>query len=308
MMNNKAQKNVDGFAFASLIDENVCDALIIKENPDALCVYEEYFAGSRTLEECIEYVNNNKIEIAIIIGNDLSFLNRCPSIKRFVFYLNTENRETPKMSYLSKLRGIKSFGISGFDGIDKLSINGTSPLLFQKLKTLKYLSLCSYDVESKKANERISTFEDFDLPKLVKLSASQCNISSLEGIQNCPSLQWINLDYMKNLADISSLATLAPTLRALCIDHCPKITDFSVISKLNNLEYLELRGKNEIPSLDFIKNLPNLKLINLSMNVLDGDFSALKNVRYADVICKRHYNLKNKDLPKDRTDLGFEFI
>jgi hypothetical protein len=53
----------------------------------------------------------------------------------------------------------------------------------------------------------IKTFEDFDLPKLVKLSAGRCDISSLEGIQNCPELQWIDLDYMRNLIDISDLTT-----------------------------------------------------------------------------------------------------
>ena len=133
------------------------------------------------------------------------------------------------------------------------------------------------------------------------------SITSLKGIQNCPKLQWVDMEYMRTLSDVSDLVSLAPTLRLLSIENCPKITDFSVISELKKLEYLELHGKNELPNLDFIKELPNLKLVNLSMNVLDGDISCLQNIQYADVVCKRHYNLKNKDLPKDRTGLGFEF-
>ena len=158
------------------------------------------------------------------------------------------------------------------------------------------------------SKERITTIEDFDLPELLKLSLLQCNITSLKGIQNCPKLQWLDMTYMRSLTDISDLVSLAPTLRMLSIQSCPKITDFSVISNLKELEYLELHGKNELPNLDFIKELPKLKLVNLSMNVIDGDISCLQNIQYADVVCKRQYNLKNKDLSKDRTDLGFKFI
>jgi hypothetical protein len=112
---------------------------------------------------------------------------------------------------------------------------------------------------------------------------------------------------MRNLSDISGLATLAPTLRMLAFENCPKITDFSVISELKELEYLELKGKNELPNIEFIKALPKLKFLILTMNVLDGDVSCLQRLQYVDAVCKRHYNLKSQDLPKDRTDLGFEF-
>ena len=297
----------DGFAFAPLMNENICDAIIIKETPSASCVYEPYSMGSRTLEEYIEYVNLNKLESAIVVANDLSFLKRCPTIKHFVFYLNTEKSQVPKMSYLSMLQGIRSFQIGGCVGVDELYTGGTSPLVFQKLKTLKHLNMWGVDEKSDVKKEKITTLEDFDMPELLKFSIMQCSITSLKGIQNCPKLQWVDMEYMRTLSDISDLVSLAPTLRLLSIENCPKITDFSVISKLKKLEYLELHGKNELPNLDFIKELPNLKLVNLSMNVLDGDISCLQNVQYADVVCKRHYNLKNKDLPKDRTGLGFEF-
>lgn len=301
----------DGFAFAPLINDGICDALIVRETLDATCVYEPYSIGSRTLEECIEYINSHNLESAIIIANDLSFLNKCPSIKHFVFYLNLGNLQMPKMSYLSMLPGVRSFRVGGFEGVDELYTGGRSSLVFQKLKTLKNLNMWGINdkLDSKEnSKERITTIEDFDLPELLKLSLLQCNITSLKGIQNCPKLQWLDMTYMRSLTDISDLISLAPTLRMLSIQSCPKITDFSVISNLKELEYLELHGKNELPNLDFIKELPKLKLVNLSMNVIDGDISCLQNIQYADVVCKRHYNLKNKDLSKYRTDLGFKFI
>lgn len=309
--NNKECIIRDGFTFAPLLNNDCCDALIVKETPTATCIYEPYSVRSRTLDECMEYINTHKLENVIVIANDLSFLNNCPSIKHFVFYLNLENRQIPKMSYLSMLPGVRSFRVGGYEGVDELYIGGRSPLVFQKLKTLKNLNMWGINDKldnNENRKERITTIEDFDLPELLKLSLQQCNITSLKGIQNCPKLQWLDMTYMRSLTDISDLALLAPTLRMLSIESCPKIIDFSVISKLKELEYLELHGKNELPNLDFIKELPKLKLVNLSMNVLDGDISCLQNIQYADVVCKRHYNLKNKDLPKEITDLGFKYI
>ena len=312
-MNDKNEVCIvrDGFAFAPLLNNDCCDALIVRETPTATCVYEPYSVGSRTLDECIEYINTHKLENVIVIANDLSFLNNCPSVKHFVFYLNLENRQVPKMSYLSMLPGVRSFRVGGYEGVDELYTGGRSSLVFQKLKTLKHLNMWGINDKldnNENRKERITTIEDFDLPELLKLSLLQCNITSLKGIQNCPKLQWLDMTYMRSLTDISDLVSLAPTLRMLSIKSCPKVIDFSAISKLKELEYLELHGKNEIPNLDFIKELPKLKLVNLSMNVLDGDISCLQNIQYADVVCKRHYNLKNKDLPKDRTDLGFKYI
>lgn len=299
----------DGYAFTALTREDICDALIIRETPTASCVYPPYSAGTRTVEECVDYINANQVESAVVIANDLSILKRCPSVRHFVFYPNRENGGTPQLSYLSMLPGIRSFH-AGADGVDELYTGGTSPLVFQKLKTLKQLNMWGVDDtrDNRQPREKITSIEDLDLPALLKFSISQCTLTTLRGIQNCPRLQWVDMEYMRTLSDISDLASLAPTLRLLSIENCPRITDFGVIARLKELEYLELKGKNELPNLDFIRELPKLKLLNLSMNVLDGDLSCLRNIQYADVVCKRHYNLKNKDLPKDRTGLGFEFV
>ncbi len=292
---------LDGFAFAELTKKNVFDALIIRETSTAFCVHDSYSVGDRTIDECIELVNKFKLESVIIISNDISFLKQCHSVKNFVFYLNLENPTTPKLSYLSTVPGIKSFHINGYTGIDELYTECISTLCFQKLKTLRCLNICGTEDKG----YRFQNLENFDLPELLKFDIVQCNIKTISGIEKCSKLQWLSLFGLRSLTDISVLECLAPTLRALSIDNCPKIIDFDVIEKLKNLEYIELCGKNDIPSLEFIKALPKLKFIKVSMNVLNGDISPCLNLQYADVICKKNYNFKNKDLPKDRTDLGF---
>jgi hypothetical protein len=61
---------------------------------------------------------------------------------------------------------------------------------------------------------------------------------------------------------------------------------------------LVLFGSNTLESLNFLENMPNLKSFRFTMNVLDGDLGLCKNVPY--VYCKnrKHYNLKDDDLPK----------
>ncbi len=296
---------LDGFAFTELTQKNVFDALIIRETLTAFCIHDAYSIGSRTLTECIELINKFMLESVIVIANDLSFLKQCPTVKHFVFYLNLENQTLPKMSYLSTVPGIRNFRIDGISGVEELYTGGVSPFFFQKLKSLKFLNMSGTDRQSNNKSSQIQTIENFDLPELLKLDMMQCNISSLSGIEKCPKLQWLSLFNMRNLSDISMLDDLAPTLRLLSIENCPKIEDFNVIEKLKNLEYLELCGKNEIPSLEFIKGLPNLKFLKVSMNILDGDVSPCLDLQYADVVCKKHYNLSNKKLPKDKTEIAF---
>jgi hypothetical protein len=284
----------EGFAFTELTKKDVFDALVVNTS-----------AGTQNADECIDFINHNRLESAVFFTNDMSLLKQCPTIKHFTLY-PADGNNIVKYYSLPMLQGIRNFSLDS-RGINELYTGGSSPLYFQKLKTLKHLNMRGTDEKSDDKKASIKTIEDFDLPELTKLSIIQCGITSLKGIENCPKLQWLDLSYMRNLSDISGLATLAPTLRMLAFENCPKLTDFSVISELKELEYLELKGKNELPNINFIKALPKLKFLILTMNVLDGDMSCLQRLQYVDAVCKRHYNLKSQDLPKDRTDLGFEF-
>ena len=291
----------DGFVFTALTKNDVFDALVVKE-----CI--DNSDCTRTVAECIELINYYKLKSAVFITNDFSLVKQCPTVIHFTLYLDTDIDSPLQYSSLALLPGIRQFSLDSQIGITDLYTGGNSPLVFQKLKSLKRLNMYGGDDKSGDKTTSISTIDNFNLPNLIKLSITQCGITSLDGVQNCPKLQWLALSYMKNLYDISALTSLAPTLRMLAIENCPKITDFNAISTLRELEYLELKGRNELPNLDFLKKLPKLKFLILTMNVLDGNVSCLQNIQYVDAVCKRHYNLKGKDLPKDRSNLGFEFI
>ena len=138
----------------------------------------------------------------------------------------------------------------------------------------------------------------FDFSELEKLDLCQSSIRSLNGIDQAACIQKLSLSYCRSLEDVAALASVGKTLTSLEIESCGKIKDFSWLYHLPNLENLVLFGSNTLPNLGFLESMPNLKSFRFTMNALDGDLGLCQNIPY--VYCKnrKHYNLKNEDLPK----------
>ena len=127
-------------------------------------------------------------------------------------------------------------------------------------------------------------------------------IQSLDGIEAARKLHRLELSYNRSLTDISALRHLKDSLQLLEIEACGKIRDFSVLNELENLEFLTLKGSNVLPDLSFLRSLPKLKNLHLTMCVEDGDLSLCEHLPYARIQNRKHYSHKDKDLPKDYTD------
>ena len=145
-------------------------------------------------------------------------------------------------------------------------------------------------------------------PRLKQVELLQCTMRSLNGIQQYP-LQALSLSHLRRMEDISALSGCAGTLRMLSIDACGKIRDFSCLKQLTSLEYLQLHGRNVLPDLRFLNEMPKLKVFNFTMTVADGDLSPCLSLPYATFSGgKRNYNLKDRDLPKNADVSGFSLI
>ena len=145
--------------------------------------------------------------------------------------------------------------------------------------------------------------------ELDTLHMMQCGIYSLNGIETSHKMQCLYLHYNRSLNDINALKKVKHTLKALRIENCPKITDFTVLKELENLELLELSGSNILPNLNFLKTMKNLKTFTFSMNVLDGDLSPCMALSYVySEKDRKYYNLKDADLPKGKYLRGNEDI
>lgn len=147
-------------------------------------------------------------------------------------------------------------------------------------------------------------------PSLRNLSIYGGKRTSIEHIEELPDLQCLFLSYARNLSDISALEKVKKTLKLLYIDHCPKIEDYTVLEKLENLQTLMIYGSNKISDIHFIREIKSLKRFWFSVNIADGDLTpCLELEGAACLINRKHYNLKEKDLPKnDECSFGSEEI
>ncbi len=312
---------IDGFGFTALtFPANVHDAIIVKCPDISECLTPRFNVPYHKITEYIQYINANKIEKAQIFIDDISFIAKCPSLKHI--YICPSYAASPNFDYspLYDLPEVQSFSCqtvygrgdcyqttvdySKINGLIDLGVNHTKGTLnFNRIPHLKSLSISHFTGKSRDLTDL------FFSRNLDTLRMICCGIKSLNGIEISHSMQCLYLHNLRSLQDISALESVKDTLKALCIDCCGKIDDFSVLNKLENLELLRLNGNNTLPNLDFLKSLKNLKTFVFDMKIADGDLSPCLNISY--VYCGKnykHYNYKDCDLPKGTFKRGNDGI
>jgi len=305
---------IDGYGYTSITNpRNVHDAIIIKCDGMSSCRAPNYNSPYHTLEEYTEIINANKIEKAQIILNDISFLNNTPSLKYLdiipsyqasadfdfsplydlpnLVSLSCNNTYGNEMQYTGKI------DCSKFDNLVDLGISVNKNLLnLDKIETLKSLHISEFKGKNSDLTD-LTNSKELDTLRLIK-----CKNHSLNGIDFYDKLQCLYIEYNHSLKDISALKKVKKSLKALRVECCPKIQDFSVLEELENLEMLELIGNNAVDNFSFLKKMKRLSHFSFSMKVLDGDLSLCMDIPRVDVLRQyKHYNLHNNDLPKSKT-------
>lgn len=310
--------NRSGFKFVGGGKLYIYNNLLVYSPDSARADAGYYGPPGRTLEEHIALINTMDLEKATIIADDLRFLPRCPSLKNISINHAKGIDHELDFSPLYELPQVESVSIAAPNmGLSK---GPAIHIDFTRLAGLRSVSVCTNDVYNyhlvptleklwHSNDKRHRDLTDISCSyKLKSLDLMCCSTKSLEGIGQFP-LQQVSLSYLRGLEDISALSGCANTLRCLNIDHCGKVKDFSCLQELHNLECLHLDGGQILPDLSFLRNMPKLRIFTFSMTVENGDLTPCLDVPY--VYCskiKRHYNLKDKDLPRDKDALGFELI
>lgn len=301
----------DNFEFCSIVHPiKVHDAIIVRNPIDADAKSPRLSFSRKSLTEHIEYINNNNIQKARVFAEDISFLSSCKSLHyidmipadsamdRFDFdpiyklpdichltCKTTYGMQDEKQSQIDfeRLNSLVSLQASEMSTISNMNV-------LSNLKTLKfYNSTCKCD----------DLTQVFSSSELDLLSLRGIRIKSLKGIGASEKLVQVDLSHNRSLSDISDLYSVRNTLKFLFIESCPKITDFSVLEELKNLEYLELCGSNTLPNLNFIEKLPKLKCFIFSMKIDNCDLSPCLKLQYSrSEKNRKEYNLHDKELPK----------
>lgn len=306
-------KNVDGLTFVPVTYPlNKPDGILIED---------------LDLPYLINYIKEKKIKKAFVQGmSRFDFLKDCPSLEHlgiqfrlpFCAYKTVPMRGNRiyyeyDLSSLYHLPSLKSLTIID---LEEPFVHPSMHLDISKLPKLEmyygeHAFVTNLDQAVSLRSLNLDHYSQRDFTKLYRLKRLDtigltCSkLYTLDGCEAFHELMCLYLHYNRSLKDISALSKVKETLRALRIENCPKIEDFSVLGELENLELLELSGSNVLPSLDFLKTMKNLKLFMFNMNVLNGDLTPCLNVSHVySEKNRRHYNLKDEELPKGKFVMG----
>lgn len=298
----------DGFMFKALDLPRVFDAIVIRNPNDIACPLYQHIRSQRSLDEHIEFINENDVKKAVVLADDISFLADCKGLETVELIAIGEEHYDFSALYLMPELFSLTFPTMPFDGITVKEKPD-----YAKLGALRELTVCdtAHGLTDAKALRKLSVSNVkkacndatalFSSEELEVLSVNGCGIKSLTGISGTKRLETLMLLNNKALAEVGEVRECAATLKTLVISNCAKITDFSFLHDLHKLEHLEMHGSNSIESLSFLKDMPELKVFSFGVNVVDGDLTPC-----LDIPCvylekaRKHYNLKNGDLPKNR--------
>lgn len=308
----------DGFVFTSFTKPlRVFDAIVIRQATKTPGDSFGYPNSLHSLEEHIALINEFKIEKAVILAESLDFIELCPTLVHLRIIPAHSAGNKFDYSPLYKKPLVKSLGCltkygvkqcynttiecDKINGLEEIVVTNSNFKNYEKIKTLKSIEFENF-TESDLNNA-------FGSDILDTIYLCKCKIESLDGIEKSKKMQCLYLYYHRKLRDINALKKVKNTLKTLRIENCPKIEDFSVLGELDNLELLELKGSNKIPSLDFLRKMKNLKTFLFNMEIEDGDLSPCLNLSYVySSKNRKYYNLKDKDLPKLKYVRGNESI
>lgn len=316
---NQLPLYTDDFFFTFSDNVNVKDTIVIFNPANAMIVTPVLLRSRKSLDEHIEFIRTNNYKKAIVVGDDIEFLKRCPSLEYLQVYpsINANNFNYSPLYELPNLKTLHCetmYGLKAMYDVDEDVKVAT--IDYSRLLGLKELIVKGGEghLNVQAAENVVSLQMNFGFPNsktllgslpsksLRCLSICQAPIHSLEGIEYTSQLYRLELAHNRRLTDISPLRHLRDSLAFLEIDTCGKIRDFSVLSEMHNLEFLTLKGSNTLPDLSFLKGMPKLKNLHLTMNVADGDMSLCQTLPYVRIQNRKHFSLKDKDLPKNFTD------
>ena len=302
----------------------VKDAIVIWNPSDAMIVTPVLPRSKKTLEEHIAYIQSNNIKKAIVAAEDIAFLQQCTGLEYLMVYpaLSAENFDYSPLYEMPNIKWLQCKTMYGLKAMYNVKETvKVSDLDYSRFPNLKVLIIDGekghQNVQAAGTVETLAFVSDYPGSRnlsgfvpgesLVSFSIANSPIQTLDGIETASKLRRLELSCNRKLTDISALRHLRHSLAYLEIDSCGKISDFSVLSELQALECLILKGTNTLADLSFLKDLPKLKNLTFEMNVSDGDLSLCEHIPYVSIKNRKHYSHKDSDLPKGYIDLDKVF-
>lgn len=136
------------------------------------------------------------------------------------------------------------------------------------------------------------------LTKLRYLNLYKTGILDLFGIENLTKLESLKIDTAAKLKTLYGLSKKNTFLKTIDIYGAKNLRDYSAIENAISLENIWITKTGDLPSINFLRSLKNVRNVAVGSKVIDGDMSFLKSIEVVNFKDYPHYNLKMKDLKK----------
>lgn len=130
-------------------------------------------------------------------------------------------------------------------------------------------------------------------PDLEDLGLTQGNHKDLEMLKSFKKLKKLYLAYIPSIKDSFGLKYIYDTVEEIDIEACNNLVIEEHLPHFKKLKLLRLESKNDLKDLKWVEKLPNLEFLALgNTNVVDGDFTPVKDIKYVSMSSKKHYNYR----------------
>lgn len=112
--------------------------------------------------------------------------------------------------------------------------------------------------------------------KLEHLRLDYSKLTSLCGIEGCSKLKVANIYSAPHLKSLDFSPSAAKSINRLSLEKCKQIVDYEMIEKMLCLEFLYIFESAPIHSVDFLRNMKELRYAYIGVDILDKNVSFLK--------------------------------
>jgi len=262
---------------------------------------EEVFnLDNSDLEKKIDYIITNKIKS---ISIDITLI-EFDFLKKIDFIEGVYVSENIILENFYTLKNLKrivfnikkkklEINFSKFPKMELLSIDWHKDFPdLSKNENLKDLSIWNFKPKSK-------SFSELSLPKnLEKLQITESNILNLEGLV-LGNLKELHAHHCNSLETVKGIENFSDKLTILVLDYCKKLFEYDDLKYPKYLEKLILGDCGDIPNLNWLKNLKNLKHFSFwNTKLIDGNTSPCFGINYVCFKNQKYYNCKEEEFNK----------
>ena len=281
---------------------------MIKTNSDGFKIFHNGAWGdflvwdSSRASACLTYLKRNS-ELGIHVNpflsfheSDLSFLKQCPNVRGLIVLGNVRWSGLEHAVLLETLgldeNSQDSIDLSRLSHLTRCAITWSKRVSGLPVSTgLKELVLTGCKPVAKNLTELKA------LVQLIQLALIKPNISSLQGIESCVTLNGLEITTAPNLGSIAHLMRLAGSLTELTLDGCKSIKDIDLIGGMGSLRKLKLLQCGRIESLSFLSTLKALEIFSfVGTEIVDGKLDLLRQVKHVGFEDRGHYSHTLKQL------------